>query len=368
MKSVSQITVQGAPNIYVCEAGALTRMEEVIKKQGFKKGALIHGVKSWEASHEKFASLDLTLTHMLYGGECSKVEVARMEQAVLAEQADHLIGVGGGKVLDLVKAIAHTVNKPYILVPTLASNCAPWTPLSVFYDENGKFINYEIFPHNAFMVAVDPEIIIHSPKDYLRAGIGDTIAKWYEAEVLIRDMAPKPLAIEVSIHAAQLCRDVLIDEGLDAIKALEEKAVTPSFIRVIETIIMAGGMVGGYGDRYGRIAGAHAIHNGLTTLPETHSCLHGDKVAYGILVQLALDNNLEEVTTLLPFYNRLNLPVSLTDLNVSGNLADAFNKTASAATKEGESIHFMKHSSMEAVEAAMSQLEEHVQSYFNLAK
>jgi uncharacterized oxidoreductase len=343
-------------------------MEEAIKKQGFKKGAVIHGRKSWEAAHDKFASLDLMLTHMLYGGECSKEEVARMEQAVLAKQADYLIGVGGGKVLDLVKAIAHTVGKPYILVPTLASNCAPWTPLSVFYDEDGNFINYEIFSHNAFMVAVDPEIIIHSPKDYLRAGIGDTLAKWYEAEVLIRDVEPKPLAIEVSIQAAQLCRDVLLEEGMAAIKALEEKSVTSSFTRVIETIIMAGGMVGGYGDRYGRIAGAHSIHNGLTTIPATHSCLHGDKVAYGILVQLVLDKNFEEVTTLLPFYKRLNLPVSLADLNVSGDLAKAFNKTALAATKEGESIHFMKNSSAEAVMTAMSQLEDFIQSYFNLAK
>jgi uncharacterized oxidoreductase len=338
-------------------------MEAVIKKQEFKKGALIHGMKSWEASREKFALLDLTLTPLLYGGECSKEEVARMEQAVLTEQADYLIGVGGGKVLDLVKAIAHKVGKPYILVPTLASNCAPWTALSVFYDENGNFINYEIFPHNAFMVAVDPDIIIHSPKGYLRAGVGDTIAKWYEAEVLIRGVKPKPLAVEVSIHAARLCRDVLIEEGMDAMKALEQKSVTSSFTRVIETIIMAGGMVGGYGDRYGRIAGAHSIHNGLTTLPETHACLHGDKVAYGILVQLTLDNNIKEVKRLLPFYKKLNLPISMRELNVSGNLEEAFMKTALAATKEGESIHFMQHSSAEAVKTAMNRLEEIIHSY-----
>ena len=75
-------------------------------------------------------------------------------------------------------------------------------------------------------------------------------------------------------------------------------------------------MVGGFGDHYGRVAGAHSIHNGLTVLEETHHALHGEKVAYGILVQLVLENKWTEIDQLLAFYRQLGLPASLKDLGV----------------------------------------------------
>lgn len=31
---------------------------------------------------------------------------------------------------------------------------------------------------------VEPQIILNAPAEYLLAGIGDTLAKWYEAAVL----------------------------------------------------------------------------------------------------------------------------------------------------------------------------------------
>ncbi len=50
----------------------------------------------------------------------------------------------------------------------------------------------------------------------------------------------------------------------------------------------AAGWLAGWGERYTRVAAAHAVHNGLTVLPQTDKFLHGTKVAYGILVQSAL--------------------------------------------------------------------------------
>lgn len=351
------ITVQGAPNLYVCEDGALEKVKEAIHGQQFNKGLMITGTKSWKAAKEYIEPLELNVTKTFYNGECSKEEVQRLSELSNRENVDYIFGVGGGKVLDLAKATAHMLHIPFVLVPTLASNCAPWTPLSVFYDNEGNFLNYEVFPNNAFMVAVDPNIIIRSPEDYLRAGIGDTIAKWYEAEVLVRELSVKPLAVEISLHAAKLSHDVLIEEGQGAMKALRDQSVTSSFVRVIETIIMAGGMVGGFGDHYGRIAGAHSVHNGLTTVPETHQYHHGDKVAYGILVQLAVENRYDEIDKLLPYFTSLKLPVSLKDLGIEENLDSVYKQIATASTKEGESIHLMEVSTQEAVETAIKELE-----------
>lgn len=53
---------------------------------------------------------------------------------------------------------------------------------------------------------------------------------------------------------------------------------------MVDAIIAGGGMVGGLGERYTRVAAAHAVHNGLTVLPQRKIPARNE-VAYGILVQ-----------------------------------------------------------------------------------
>jgi len=351
------IQVQGAPGYYQCYPGVVNQLPVKMEENQLRHGLIIHGGKSWEAAKEYIPSLPAKITYEKYNGECTHEEVNRINDLITGDTVDVVIGIGGGKIADITKACGNATNLPVILIPTLASNCAPWTALSVFYDEAGNFLEYEAFPRSTFMLLVDPDIIVHSPTPYLRAGIGDTIAKWYEADVLMRALPAKSIPLEVSLHAARLCRDVLLENGAEAITSMEQADISDAFTKVIETIIMAGGMVGGYGDQYGRISGAHSIHNGLTHVPETHPFLHGDKVAYGILVQLSLEQRPEEMKKLLPFYNKLQLPVSLQDLGIKENIEAAVNKIAERATKPSESIHFMGVSSADEVKEGIWKLE-----------
>ncbi|MFD2043587.1 iron-containing alcohol dehydrogenase family protein [Ornithinibacillus salinisoli] len=354
------LEVKGAPNHYVCHQGVLKTLPTRLKENQLTKGILLHGRKSWEAAKSYFPHFDIPVMNVLYDGECTYEEVQRVSEFTTDHGADFVLAVGGGKIMDIAKAVGNTVNLPVILVPTLASNCAAWTPLSVFYDQKGNFLTYDVFSYSTFMVLVEPDILIDSPVAFMRAGIGDTIAKWYEADVLTRHMTPKPIAVEIAIHAAKLCRDVLLEEGTVAITAMKAKQVTPSFVRVIETIIMSGGMVGSYGDKYGRIAGAHSIHNGITTIPETHVYMHGEKVAYGVLVQIALENRFNEIDFLLPYYHELALPTSLSELGITENTDKTIQLIANASTKSGESIHLMGVSNASELTQAMQLLEEHV--------
>ncbi|MCU6340291.1 iron-containing alcohol dehydrogenase, partial [Enterobacter quasiroggenkampii] len=100
-----------------------------------------------------------------------------------------------------------------ILVPTLASNCAAWTPLSVFYNEEGQFTHYTVFSKSTLMVLLEPRIALHAPVDYLRAGIADTLAKWYEADVLIRGLKHRSAAVQVAHLTARLCQTALLEYG-----------------------------------------------------------------------------------------------------------------------------------------------------------
>ncbi|SDM89584.1 uncharacterized oxidoreductase [Sediminibacillus halophilus] len=355
---MSSIQVQGAPAIYHCYQGVLELLPEKIAEQQFSCGLLLHGEKSWKAAKRHFVDPGVPLTYLSYRHECTHEEAGRIGKTALKENSEFIIGLGGGKVLDLAKAAGNQTGLPVILIPTLASNCAAWTPLSVFYDQEGNFEEYVIFPRSTWMVLVEPNILIESPSSFLRAGIGDTIAKWYEADVLTRGLPTKAIPLEIALHAARLCRDTLLAEGSEALEAIKAGSVTESFNRTVETIIMAGGMVGGFGDHYGRISGAHSIHNGLTHLPETHSILHGDKVAYGILVQLALEGRPDEIKRLLPHYRELGLPTSLSDLGINPKRKDLIESIAAAATAPGESIHLMNITERDQVTTGIQQLEQ----------
>jgi uncharacterized oxidoreductase len=360
---MTKLEVRGAPSYYACHEGSLNDLENLLLLNSINHCLVIHGERSLKAAASYFPNMsDVKLTFVPYQGECSINEVQRISTIVSGTNIDAIIGIGGGKVLDLTKAVAHETNTETILIPTLASTCSAWTPLSVFYTEEGEFTHYTLFPKSSLIVLIEPRIILHSPIKYVRAGIADTLAKWYEADVLIRDLQDLPLPVKIAHQNARLCQIVLLEHSQAALKAMEAKTSSPAFLQVIETIIVAGGIVGGFGDRYGRIAAAHSVHNGLTVAYEAHHLLHGEKVAYGILVQLVLEENLEEVATLLPFYKALELPILLSDLGLNHNDLEKLKAIAVRTVASGESIHYLeKDFSSDDILTAILTLETFVQ-------
>lgn len=338
---MTKLEVRGAPSYYACYEGSLNDLENLLLSNSINHCLVIHGEESWKSTSSYIPEItNVELTFVPYHGECSLHEVQRISTIANGTSIDAIIGIGGGKVLDLTKAVAHETNTEAILIPTLASTCSAWTPLSVFYTDKGEFTHYTIFPKSTLIVLIEPSIILHSPVKYVRAGIADTLAKWYEADVLVRELQDLPLPVKIAHQSARLCQIVLLEHSQAALEAMEEKTSSPAFLQVIEAIIVAGGLVGGFGDRYGRIAAAHSVHNGLTVAPETHHLLHGEKVAYGILVQLVLEGNLEEVASLLSFYKSLKLPILLRDLGLYNS--EKITPIAERTVAAGESIHYLE--------------------------
>ncbi|WP_270180169.1 iron-containing alcohol dehydrogenase family protein [Alkalihalobacillus sp. CinArs1] len=351
------IHVRATPGHYQCQQGVLDELPDRLEQGGFQNIFLIHGEKSWEAAAPYLPDLSrFKAAYSRYRGECSNAEITRQAELARLHGADLIIGVGGGKVLDVAKAVANELLIETALIPTLASTCAACTPLSVIYSEEGEFQKHIVYPRSTHLVLVEPEILLDSPPGFLRAGIGDTLAKWYEARSIIETLPSHSVPIHFAYVAAKSCRDVLLEHGERALVDQRNNHLSESFIKVIETNLLTSGMVGGFGDEYGRVAGAHAIHNALTHQPETHSFLHGEKVAYGILAQLALEERWDEIKELIPFYELVELPLSLAELGITSDVqAKAVSKYA---TKEEETIHITKQVSPEELFNAILKLEE----------
>ena len=273
-----------------------------------------------------------------FGGECSLAEIERVKQQARDQGAGVIVGAGGGKVLDTARAVAADLQLPVVNCPTVASSDAPCSALSVIYTDDGAFLQYRIYGRNPDLVLVDTQVIARSPPRLLVAGMGDALATWFEAHTCaagnVKNMRGGGSS-QSALALAELCYRILLRDGVDALAALRSQSPTPALERLVE----ANTLLSGLGFESSGLAAAHAVHNGLTAVPQTHSYFHGEKVAY-VLVQLILEKKaqalLEEV---LDFATKVGLPTTLAAIGLAEMTDEMLDRIAARSTAEGETIH-----------------------------
>lgn len=252
-----------------------------------------------------------------YGGECCEKNINQLVKQVADKSVDMIFGVGGGRALDTAKAVANKLQKPIFTIPTIAATCAATTKLSVVYNEQGIFDTFYFYEAPPVHVFIDDEIIAKAPKCYLRAGIGDTLAKHYECVFASRGRKldhNSGLAVAMS----RMCVTPLLEHGEKALKDCEHNEVSFDLEQVILANIVTTGFVSMLIEEDYNGAVAHSLFYGLTTLPHIEEkYLHGDVVGYGVLVQLMMEQQLEEVQKLYDFYKQIGIPVALKDIEVT---------------------------------------------------
>lgn len=334
----------GSPSRYVQGAGELSHLGEHVALLGKNLFLLTSSSGRGRVEDKISKSLERSggkAVYEVFNGECSMTEINRVKAAFEASGCDLIVGIGGGKIHDTAKAAAYYAQVPVVIVPTIASTDAPCSALSVIYTDDGVFEKYLFLPANPNMVLVDTQIVAAAPARLLVSGMGDALATYFEARACRASHAGNCVGGTITLAAmqlARLCYETLLSDGLKAKLAVERKVCT----QAVENIIEANTYLSGVGFESGGLAGAHAIHNGLTALPATHAFYHGEKVAFGTLVQLVLENApMEELAEVLDFCRAVGLPTTLAQLNIADATDEQLMEVAALACADGDTLHNM---------------------------
>jgi glycerol dehydrogenase len=277
----------------------------------------------------------------IFQGVSSQQEIRRLTGIAAANRVDVIIALGGGASIDAGKAVSHEMKLPVIVVPTVVSTDAPCSALSVVYTEAGVFERYLLLRKNPDCILVDTTLVAGSPARFLVAGMGDALATFWESDTCSRSGKPNLItgAASPTLAAgalARLCYETLLESGLQAKLAVERNVVTPA----VEAIVEANTLLSGLSSENGGHAGAHSIHNGLTTLKATVHKLHGEKVAFGVIAQLVLEGRTSrDIREVQDFCFSVGLPLCLEDLDISDPTPEDIRQVAEAAVADGETIH-----------------------------
>ena len=314
-----------SPERYIQGPGELDHIKVYTDKLGKRVVAFIDQfffTAVSEKLHEIYGDGEHKIHTFIFDSEVTMTHIDSRVEEVRPLKPEVILGIGGGKTIDVAKAVSYKLGVRFVIIPTAASTDAPTSSLSVIYKENGSHEGELFYDHSPSILVVDSQIIANAPTRFLVSGMGDALATFLEAEATRRSNTPNLVYHDdggfrqtlAGQAVARACYEALMKYGGLAKIACDENVVT----QALENIIEANILLSGLGFENNATAGAHSINDGLTALPEGKKTMHGEKVAFGCLVQLIAEcapkELLDEVTN---FCLSVGLPVCLEDLSVA---------------------------------------------------
>lgn len=308
-----------APKEYVNQPDILNKAGEYISRLG--KNILILGSKksievTKDALFQSLAKSDISYTLEYFSGyptlEKAKNYVSRYEN----RHIDAIVGIGGGRVIDTSKVTGTLAKIPVITIPTIAATCASWAAVSILYDDNGSFKEIFINDPGPTLILADTKIIINAPVRYTYAGVIDTFAKWFEIIPYLNLKKPDAdlmATTDIAKRAFQLLRD----NTFVSIEEAEKGIVSNAAFNTVDSIIFLAGLTGSIksGNLYYGIA--HTFYNLLSIIVPAPHLLHGEKVAFGLLLQKVIQHaKLSEIDKTIQLFSEYSALYTLEDFGI----------------------------------------------------
>lgn len=222
-----------------------------------------------------------------------------LSEFILEHDIEMIIGLGGGKVLDVAKHTSFLTKAKFVSIPTAIANDGVSSPITVLNTRNGvKSLGCKV-PNG---IIIDLDVIQSSPMALKRAGIGDTLSNY--------------TAILDWKYAADHGRDVVNDFALllsitsfNALINYKNRDINDlNFLRQLsESIILSGLAMNIAGTSRPCSGSEHLISHSMDRYNKGN--LHGIQVAVCSVISAFLHG--KNIESLKSFLHEFNIPFSL---------------------------------------------------------
>lgn len=259
----------------------------------------------------------LSYTLIKHTDYCTIAWAKQYAEMALSNGYTTLVGVGGGKCLDVVKCAAQYAQLPLITVPTSIATCVATSMVCIMYNEKGQRDPAVKLDKEVDVCIADVELIASAPRRTLAAGILDSMAKMPESYHQKQINSYKDCTLEEYIQAINSCAiyDFLMGEALD----LYQNGIhAKRFSDAVLTNLLHTSIVSGFADGSGQLAIAHATYDFMRNYntAASYTFLHGEMVAVGLLIQMAYNQApQEDIQAVRQLMRAMDMPLTLQDLD-----------------------------------------------------
>ena len=298
------------PIIIEVESGILDEFERVIHQNNlhFENPLIITGEKSGKIiSRYQFVSEYECYTLR----NATMEDISHLRRVLIERQHDAIIACGGGRVIDVGKYLARETLIPIISVPTLLSNDAIASPISILRVNNEYKSLGTTMPVG---ILVDIEVIKHSPEKYLLAGLGELISNisasydWVLAHKEIGERIDNFSRMLAHVPAVNLLNSF---ENYSSIK-------DDNFIENLAYGLILSGIAMNVAHSSRPASGSeHNISHALDRIIGFGKIPHGIQVGFATILTTYLQGQKREHERILDLYEKFKFPKRLSELKIS---------------------------------------------------
>ncbi len=178
MKEVWKLNPTKLPKKIIIEENAIQKIPDILKNSGdFHSilcviGKKTHGIVGKDI--KKILTEDGYKPNFVFVKACDEKTIFDIQKKGLKLKTDLIMGIGGGKNIDVAKAVASHPKRSWVSVPTIPSHDGIASDRSVV--SKGK-TKYPVLGNPPIAVIADTVIIAKAPFRYFAAGCGDVISK-----------------------------------------------------------------------------------------------------------------------------------------------------------------------------------------------
>jgi len=243
---------------------------------------------------------------ILFVNDNSLENAIQISKKLIEEDFKYVVGLGGGRVLDVCKYASYSAKKIFISIPTTVANDGVASPIAVLKMNNGKVKS--LGSKMAQMILLDTDIINNGPKELVKAGIGDTISNYMA--LLDWELADKRNIEKINDLAYMMSK-----ESLNALLRTQYNSICPEFIEVLASSIILSGLAMNFAGTSRPVSGSEHLFSHAVDYYSNSNNLHGFTVALGTIAMLKLIKH--DYSEVLNYLKKFEININPVHLNIS---------------------------------------------------